>query len=217
MKIIDLKTITPDKIKGFLESQTPDRIKEFLKDEQSRVYAILGGIVIFALLYTTFAIIPGLYALSNASREVTDLNDAIDKVNGRIKQLDKMMEQLKTGRKELEGYSKGLPDQKEVPEFLEKLSSIARTSDVRILSITPSKLKIAEAGEKGGGFYREMPVVITAKSGYHQLGSFISNLEKQERFITIENLRIQYDRNFPRKHDINMVLKTYVAVEDEKK
>jgi type IV pilus assembly protein PilO len=215
--MIDLKTMTPEKIKESLKAMMPDKVKEFLSDEQSRIYVFLGSIAVFALLYLTFAIVPRFYELSKASREVTDINNAINQVNERAKRLDKTTEQLKSSRMELESYSRGLPDQKGVPEFLERLSSIARTSDVRILSITPSELKAVKAEGKSSGFYREMPIIITAKSGYHQLGSFVSNLEKEERFITIEDLRIQYDSKFPRKHNISMVLKTYVALEPEKK
>ena len=217
MTMMDLKTIWPEKIKESLKAMMPDKMKEFLRDEQSRQYAVLGSIMVLAFLYLTFAIIPKFYELSKASREVTDLNSAINEVNDCVKRLDQMTEQLRASRREFEGYSRGLPDQREIPEFLERVSSIARTSDVRILSITPSELKIAQAGKKGGGFYREMPIIITAKSGYHQLGSFIGDLEEGERFITIEGLRIQYDSRFPRRHNISMVLKTYVAVEDEKK
>ncbi|RKY42967.1 MAG: hypothetical protein DRP85_01175 [Candidatus Makaraimicrobium thalassicum] len=195
----------------------PDKVKELLGDEQVRMYLVLGVTLALVVLYSVFAIIPGFFDLSRASREVARLNKKIDFVVTHVKRLDEMTERLKALKMELEDYSRGLPEQKEIPEFLEGLSSIARTSSVKILSITPSALKTVAEGKKSGGYYREMPIVITAKSGYHELGHFISNLETGERFITIENLRIQHDSRFPRRHSVRIVLKTYVSVEDERK
>ena len=96
------------------------------------------------------------------------------------------------------------------------MSSIAKTSKVKILSITPFALKAVKAEGKEIEYYKQMPILITAKSGYHQLGRFVSNLEKGGRFVTISDLRIQHDPAFPRMQNIRMELKTYVSVEPKK-
>jgi len=62
-----------------------------------------------------------------------------------------------------------------------------------------------------------MPIMITAKSGYHQLGNFISNLENEKRIINIEDLQIKYDASSPRMHNVVIMMKTYVSIEDEGK
>lgn len=200
-----------------LKGMIPEKLKEFLNNDQNRSYLVLGITAILAVLYLVFAILPKFTDLSAASRKVNELNYKINLVNNRVKRLDKMIEQLKELRTEVESYSKGLPDEKEIPEFLEELSSIAKVSDVKILSITPLELKVVGQEQKGNGYYREMPIHITAKSGYHQLGAFISKLEQGKRFITIENLRIQNDKESPRRHTIKIVLKTYVSVEEDLK
>ena len=109
-----------------------------------------------------------------------------------------------------------LPDEKDIPDFLQDLAATAKSSDVQILSVTPHGfVKDGKSGKDE--YYSEMPVVITAKSGYHQLGSFISSLEHGERFVTVEDLDIKYDSQNPRRSNVRMVLKTYVAVDNDKK
>lgn len=202
--MIDLKTITPE------------QIKELLEDERVKRYLALGIAAGLMALYAFFMILPKFGVLSIVSGEVKNLNQKIDVVNERVKRLDKINAQIMEMKAELGGYSKGLPDEKEIPKFLENLSSVAKISDVKILGITPSELKVVKVKGKKSGYYREMTITITARSGYHQLGQFINNLEEGERFTTIRNLEIQQDSKSPRAHRIKLGLETYVSVEDKK-
>ncbi|MFQ5952370.1 MAG: type 4a pilus biogenesis protein PilO [Candidatus Omnitrophota bacterium] len=198
----------PEKLKPYV-----DKVQEFLSDEQMRTYVIIGITVVIAALYLTFILVPRFGEMSKASRVVSDLNNKINQLNTRIKRQDKVKAQLNEFKEEYSGYAKRLPKEKEIPDFLEGLSGIAKTAKVKILSITPSGLKAVKSEGKEVKYYREMPILITAKSGFHQLGKFTSNLEKGKRFVTISNLRIQHDSAFPRMHNVRMQLKTYVSVE----
>lgn len=197
-----------------LDRIMPEKLKEVLGDEQARAYLYLGITAVLAVLYLTFVIIPKSTELSRTSGMVNELCGKIDRVNSRVKRLGVMTRKLGGLRVEMEGYSRALPGETEIPEFLEELSATARASRVKILSITPSE---REGAENGNGYYRELPVLVTAKSGYHQLGNFISDLEKGKRFVTIEDLRIRYNSRSPRAHDVKLVLKVYVSVAEEKK
>ena len=191
-----------------------DKAKEFVSDEQNRMYIILGVTGVIAALYLTFILVPKFGGLSKASRVVNDLNTKIEQLSVRVKRQTAMDKKLDELRKEYKGYTKRLPNEKEIPEFLEGIAKIAKTSRVKILSLTPSSLKAVQVDGKEVKYYREMPILITAKSGYQQLGKFISNLEKGQRFTNMNNLRIQYDSNFPRMHNIRMELGSYVSVVD---
>ncbi|MFH1665753.1 MAG: type 4a pilus biogenesis protein PilO [Candidatus Omnitrophota bacterium] len=199
-----------------IRALTPAKIRELFKDDVFRMYGILGAAVVMGLIYLGVVISPEFSKLAASSREVRLLNDKIEAVGARVKRLDARTKELNTLKRELSGYSKAFPDQKGIPEFLEELSAIASDSGVKILSITPEDLKAVAIEGENSGYYKEMPIIITAKSGYHQLGNFVSNLERGKRFIAIDDLDINYDNKFPRRHNIRMVLKTYVAVDEGK-
>lgn len=192
-----------------------ERVREILEDEQKKVYVIIGGTVLIVVLFVFLGIFPRAGELSKVSREAGDLRKEIDLVEKRVQNLDVLKGKLKGLREEQKKYSGQLPDEKEIPEFLQDLAAMAKSSDVQILSVTPHGF-VRDGADGKEGYYSEMPIVITAKSGYHQLGSFISSLEQGERFVTVEDVEIQYDSQSPRRSNIKMVLKTYVAVENEK-
>jgi type IV pilus assembly protein PilO len=191
-------------------------VKEFLSDENTRNYIITGVAAVFIALYLSFAVIPKFTELSRTSRVVNDLNDKIDLVSSRVRRLNQTTKRLEALRKEQASYSEQLPVAKDIPKLLEGLSSMAKSSKVKILSITPSALR-ADAKVAGSEkYYMEMPIRITAKSGYHQLGHFISNLERGKRLIIINDLGIKNDSKTPRMHNVRIVLNAYVSVEEKK-
>lgn len=194
-----------------------DKIKEFLSDEQKRSYAIIGAALFMLVIYIAFLIIPTFGSLARVSRTAGDLKKKIDLVNSRLEHIDEMRVKLETLKKEQSGYGTQLPDEKEIPRFLEGLADVAKESNVNIQSVTPHELTAKPEDQGTGKYYGAMPVVITAKSGYHQLGHFINDLEEGGRFITVEDVKIQYDNNFPRKHNVQMVLRIYVSYDNEKK
>ncbi len=187
------------------------KLIEAWKEERLRKLIILVAGLAVAAVYGSIFIVPKVVELPKVSREINDLNRKIDLVGDRVRRLDSMKQKLNDLKGEMEGYAKGLPKEKEIPEFLEELSSIAKVSGIKILSITPSAL----SGAQGGGHYKEMPINISAKCGYHQLGQFISEIELSKRFITVGDLQIRQDENTPSKHLVNIVLIAYVAVDEK--
>ncbi|MDP8298960.1 MAG: type 4a pilus biogenesis protein PilO [Candidatus Tantalella remota] len=197
-------------------------IKDFFEDEQKRLYTIVGVVLTVSILYLAFVVFPKFNSLSKVTRTVTELNNNISLVNTRMKRLNEMTARLEELRKEQAVYSVQLPAEKEIPAFLEELAVIAKKSDVKIISVTPHGFSggSSAAKDKKGKvkqYYYALPVEISAQSGYHQLGQFVNDLEEGQRFITVEDLKIQNDKNSPRKHNVKLVLKTYVSVENEKK
>lgn len=198
--MIDLKTINIQVI------------KEFLSDETKRMYVILGGTAIIALLYAVVFIFPTFTSFSKVTTEVKEINEKMNFINQSIFKMAHRKELLEKLQLELDSYAGGLPNEKEISGFLENISIIAKTSGVKILAITPSGLKPLKI-EDTGIYYYEMPISITAKSGYHELGRFISEIEQGKRFMTVEGLQIRDNKNTPRKHDVRLVLKAYVSAE----
>ncbi len=187
------------------------QIKGLFKDPEVRKYSIVGGTLLLCLLYFIFLIIPQFITVAKVSRQGGDLRANIETVENRSRRIDDMRKRLESLKEELGKHSKHLPAEKAMPKLLEGFASIAKQSNVRILSITPSRLRTAEGSEELRQYYYEMPVKITAKSGYHQLGRFISSLEKGKRIIVIDDLQIWYDKNTPRMHNVIVMVKTYVS------
>jgi len=204
----DLKMIIKEAVER-VNALIPGQIKELMRIKKFQEYLVLGTAAALVLIYLVFALIPKWSFFNRTLREIKDLKAKIMMVDGRISKIDVLTDKLEELTSEIESYSDGLPEQKELPEFLEELSLTAEASRVKILSITPSPV---EKGDERGEYYKEAPIVITAESGYHELGDFISKLEMSERFITIEDLLVRSDIKIPRKHKVTINLKTYVYI-----
>ena len=111
-----------------------------------------------------------------------------------------------------------LSREKEIPLLLENLSNIARSSGVKIQSITPLSRSQAyknDNHDKGETVYQEVPIAITAASGYHELGDFVSTLESDKRFMQVSDIKVKASRSMPAKHDIEFLVHVYTFKGDE--
>jgi len=116
---------------------------------------------------------------------------------------------LEEYNKKVELYEKKLPEQQEIPSLLENLSTMARSANITIVGITPS---LPPSGGGRNQVYQEIPVVITAKSGYHELGRFINNLENGNRFMKVLDIDVKADKATPQRHNVEMVVCTYTLL-----
>lgn len=194
-----------------------EKIKELLNDEQNRMYVIGALTLIAAILYSGFIIIPKVGELSKTASVSGDLTEKINVVEAKAKRIDDISAKLDGLKKEDSHYAKGLPAEKEIPGLLESLSVMAKRSGIDIQSLTPYDVLPIDGKNPQDVHYREMPLLLDAKGGFHQIGEFISNLQDANRYITVVDLRIQYDQKNPKKHNVRMMMKTYIAVENAPK
>ena len=112
----------------------------------------------------------------------------------------------------MERYEKTLPAEQEIPSLLETLSRMAKSSNIKISALTP----VSGSG-KGGETthtYREIPILISAKSGYHELGQFLSAMENSDRFMKVVDIDIRANNTTPRKHDVELLICTYILLNE---
>lgn len=192
------------------------KIKELWNDPARRKELFLGGAIVLGVVYFSMAIIPQFAYLAALSGQLRELDKKVKLTEGKIDSIDEMKVKVANMKEELGKHEKQLPAEKEVPALLEGLASIAQESGVKITGITPYELREIDGAGTEGKYYRGMPVRITAKSGYHQLGHFVTSIENEKRIIIIDDLQIRYDKNNPRMHDVVMMVKTYVSIENKK-
>lgn len=189
-----------------------EKAREIMADREKRMYIILGSAALFAVLYLFLLVVPAVGTFARVSRSISETTKKVEVVNDRLARLSQLKARLDALREEHAGYAEQLPAQKEISQFLEGLASTARNSGVTIISVRP----LAIRADRAAKYYSELPVVISAKSGYHELGAFVNELERGGRFMSIPDLKISYDAASPRRHNVNMALKVYVSMDDVK-
>ncbi len=99
----------------------------------------------------------------------------------------------------------------DLPRVLEELSAVAGTTGVVITRIRQLKpLDVSADGKKPfpEGMV-ELPIVLDAKGGYHQIGRFLAMLETGQRHLSVQRLVIK-SQGSQGKHDIRLVVSALV-------
>jgi len=173
---------------------------------------ILGIVILFAFYIFVF-LSPALGNLFAIMPEVRLLRIEINAVEDDLLFEDKLKNRLAVLKEKLVDYENMLSREKELPLLFGNISKEARSSRVKILSMTPLSVREKDADSKS--VYQEVPIEITAQSGYHEFGNFLYSLESSKRYLEISDLKIKGNMHNPRRHDINFILYAYTFKGDK--
>lgn len=186
---------------------------QFAKDKKEKaLLSILVMTVIVAVYFQVFfrpVIKDAGTILPKVSRLKADLRDA----KFLISRKETIEEEGRSLKLKKDRYEKIFPSQEEIPRLLESLSEMAGKSGVKIIGIKPLS-KEETLTEEHSEVYREIPIEIMARSGYHQLGQFLQNLETGERFIMVKDLEISTSTDNVKTHNARLIASTYILVKE---
>lgn len=173
---------------------------------------IFSGLIaiIIVILYLNFICIPQLSNFFSIVRERSALSAELRKTRIAVSEIDKLKKELGASRAKVSECEKMLPAQQEIPSLLENLSAMAKDSNVKIVGITP--MTSNEDKSVKDRTYQEIPILINARSGYHELGKFIDNLENAVRFMKIADIWIKTNKAAPKENDIELLVITYTLL-----
>lgn len=191
-----------------------DDVKDLLLDPVKRAYVILSATLIFFLLVLFLIILPGVRSYFITSTTQHKIENDIELAKNDISKIPDMEKKLAAIKEEYSGYAAKIPGRKEIGEFLESLATTAGESDIRLLSVTPLEQRKSDE-DRSWEHYSDMMVLISAKGGYHHINRFVDYLERGRGFSSVRDFRMQYDPKNPTRHDVDIVLKIYVATGDE--
>ena len=190
-----------------------------LDKSKKRILLAYAGILLAALaIYFLVFLKPTLAKLSDLVPKAQALRMDIKAVQNELPFEDKLKQKLESLQGELGGYEKKLSREKEIPMLLESLSKMANESRVKILGITPLGKTSGRQGTDVADnerIYQEVPIAISAESGYHALGDFISKLENDERYMQVSDMKITPNKVMPKRHNVEFIVYAYTFKGDE--
>ena len=108
----------------------------------------------------------------------------------------------------LETLKRILPPEKETPDLMRKVQSLASQSSLLIKSFTPGATVNKE-------FYQEWPITMTVEGNYHNLGIFFDRVGRLSRLVNIGNIKIssRTEQTVSNTISASCVATTFVYVE----
>lgn len=184
-----------------------------LKSDQPQAKILIISIATLVLiLYFLLILQPQLARLADLLSKVGKMHSDIKAAESDIAKTDQFKRDVGAYKEKVDYYEKRLPVEQEIPNFLESISDMAKDANIKILGITPAPPSFKEPLAQKSKIYREMPVLIAAKSGYHELGNFLSSLENADRFMKVVDIDIKSNRSTPKKHDVELVISTFILL-----
>lgn len=176
--------------------------------KNSKLMALVASaaVVFLLLLYVRFLLVPQISGISEARSKLRNDTSLLKVALGDVAKIGLMKGVIEKYDKKLERYEKMLPADEGISDLLESLSDMAKLANMSIVGIVPVEQKGAGAESI---VYKEIPIMITAKAGYHELGQFLSNLENSDRFIKVADMQIKSNPSTPGRHDVELLVVTY--------
>lgn len=140
--------------------------------------------------------------LADAEAKEVTLKKDFEKKAFQAANLDAYRQQMAEMEESFGALVSQLPSDTEVPGLLEDITNKGLLNGLAIDAIVLQK-------EKAQEFYVELPISISAKGSYHDLGAFISGMAGLPRIVTLHDFQIRAEKDNPNSLDMKIIAKTY--------
>lgn len=186
-------------------------LAELKKDQKKMVILVALATVTVLFAYFHLLFMPQVSGLFSTLAKVNKLKTELKNAEADISRIGEMRSAIASYDEKIGRYGDVLPTETGIPTLLESLSDMARSSGMKIVSIVPVVDKVNKP--QRGQAYQTIPIMMSVRAGYHELGKFFSTIEDSERFIKIADIRIKSIAASPKKHDVELLVLTYILLE----
>jgi len=159
---------------------------------------IFGAFLILAIpigLFIFFCYLPKNKEITTLTGQKNTLLQEIKMAKIKANNLDKHKKEMEETEKIFRETAKLLPKKKEIPILLRNISDLGKSSGLDFLSFKPG-------AEVARDFYAEIPVDISIRGPYHNMGYFLDKVSKLDRVVTVDNIKM----SSPTKESSEMLL-----------
>jgi type IV pilus assembly protein PilO len=133
------------------------------------------------VLFYFFFYSPNLEKIKGLKSKKETLIAEVSKARNAERQLEKVKAETAKTEELFKKTAVVLPKTKEIPALLRNISDLGKGAGLDFLTFKPG-------AEIPKDFYAEIPVDITIKGPYHNLGYFLDQVSKLERIVTVDNI-----------------------------
>ncbi len=141
------------------------------------IAALVGGV--FYWQYFS----PALEEERQKTERLAALRKDIQALEVTANKLQEFQREVALLENKLETLKQILPPQKETPDLMRKVQSLAAQSNLSIRSFTPSSTVNRD-------FYQEWPIAMDVEGSYHNLGLFFDRVGRLPRLVNMGGVRI---------------------------
>ena len=151
---------------------------------------LVGALAVIAVSYVYFGtrLLPVCYQVRKD--KITQLEDEHTKLDAELEKARQMVGNLAKLEAEYErlhlqwvSAQELLPEEQEMPDLLRKVTTAGTKAGIEFMLFQP----LAPIAQE---MFKEHPVRVRVRGGYHQLGIFLSRLANMSRIVNVSDLKV---------------------------
>jgi type IV pilus assembly protein PilO len=152
-------------------------------DQKIKFIILLAFWIVPVVVFVFLSFSPSSDQIASLEKQRLDLQKQIDEVKARAAEQDKYEAELAETQMKFTAASQLLPQQKEIPSLLTNISSLGSNAGLDFLTFQPG-------GERPKEFFAEIPLTISVRGPYHNVGTFLYNVSKLDRIVSVTNISL---------------------------
>lgn len=177
------------------------KFNTFINDKYiplERKVKIILAVLIFLLpvvLFYFFIYSPSHDKIKGMEAKKISLTAVVKKAKHDSDNIEKYEKEVAEAKERFETIAVVLPKAREIPDLLRNISDLGKGAGLDFISFKP-------AAEIPKEFYGEIPIDISIRGPYHNMGYFLDQVSKLERIVTVDNIKM----DSPKKEGSEMLL-----------
>ncbi len=172
---------------------------------------LLKYFMIFAMIALGFQYLliqPTRVRIAQKKEDIIKINEEIQRAYEFLRDLNKIRQEADKMEELWKIFKTKLPDSKQIPLLLNALANVANKANINYVSINTKPVEIGDA--QGGLAYNRLPIEITLRCRYRNLGEYLANLRDMPRLVKVDSLKIM--RNKENLPNIDVIISVYTYV-----
>ena len=159
-----------------------ERLSALPRSQRLALYTLLYvaiGALFWFMVYT-----PSTDEASQLQTKNDELVQTKKTVKARAENREQFEEELAQLKLDLKQALRELPDDREIPELLKRISSLGKKAGLEIRKFQPLPEVKAE-------YYAEVPVALEIYGSYHEVAMFFDRLSKLDRIVYVQDIEMR--------------------------
>lgn len=149
-----------------------------------RYGGLLLVVVVIIVVYYVTVYMPHVDRMESLYREFNSKKAEFSKMVVLVRDRGQFMEEVEALDRDLKVAISMLPDKKEIPSLLKKLSDEAEKFGLEVYYFEP-------LAERKKEFYAEVPVSMKVKGSFHEVLGFFDSVNKLARIVNVSDLEMK--------------------------
>ena len=149
-----------------------------------RILILVSAILLLSGVFVYFVYIPKTKYIKETKAKIEDLDKQLTQAKVQRAKLPARQKEKEEVDLQFKEALKLLPNSKEIPSLLTKISELGNESELDIRVVTPK-------GEQGKDFYMEIPISIEVSGTFHNVAIFFDKVGHMERIMNIQNVSMK--------------------------